>query len=92
MGIIVRNGIIMIDYAEELRNTENYVYVMLFIILHADACDRFPDFRSSFYGSHSDDFGQKWIVDAYGNRYLLRNSYHHDLPADRSSGSVHAIV
>ena len=41
MGIIVRNGIIMIDYAEELRNTENYVYVMLFIILHADACDRF---------------------------------------------------
>lgn len=41
MGIIVRNGIIMIDYAEELRNTENYVYVMLFIILHADVCDRF---------------------------------------------------
>lgn len=38
MGIIVRNGIIMIDYAEELRTTEKCVCATPFIIRPADAC------------------------------------------------------
>lgn len=41
MGIIVRNGIIMIDYAEELRSTENCACGMPSITLPAGVCVRF---------------------------------------------------
>ena len=77
MGIIVRNGIIMIDYAEELRATEHMTASEA--IYHSALRRMRPIFLTSaarLDGCYPDDTGQVESMDADGYGHLLRYTYH----------------
>ena len=89
MGIIVHNGIIMIDYAKKLGLRRNSVCVMPFIILPANVI-HLPDLGRCLHGSHPDDIGQERTLDADGYGDLLRYADYHALPLDGASGGLPA--
>ena len=89
MGILVRNGIIMIDYAEELRNNGKNDGASGYLSFGTTAyAPDLPDIGSCFYGSHSDDIGRQRTVDADGNRYFLWHTDYNGVYSDCDAGML----
>ena len=82
MGIIVRNGIIMFDYAEELRTTEHMTAEQaIYHFRPATYAPHLPHLGSRFDGRHPDDTRRLRTVDADGYGHLLRHTHHDGVPA-----------
>ena len=75
MGILVRNGIIMLDYAEELRRDKGLSVREAAFQLASAACALSSLHRQPLGRRTSYDDREQYTVVANGSRYLLRYAY-----------------
>ncbi len=76
MGILVRNGIIMFDYAEELRRDKGLsVRDAAFQAGERRMRPHLPHISRSLGRRIADDDREQYIVVADGSRHLLRNPH-----------------
>jgi len=92
MGILVRNGIIMLDYAEELRQVHKMSVFDAALQEKTTHASHLPHIGSCFYGGSSHDLGKKLPVDAYGYGHFLWNADFHGISGNGITGSLLDVV